>query len=141
MGLDVRKSAEVVVQDRGSGVVAGSVIADLVAVAIFVAVGRASHNETLSLAGLLTTAWPFVIGVGGGYVGLLLARWPALSLRGGSVVAVKTVIIGLVLRYAVQRDGTPPAFVLVTVLVLTALMLGWRLLALNRLSRAAAPAD
>jgi len=116
-------------------VIIGSVLADVAAVAIFVVVGRLSHDETLTASGLVRTGWPFVIGVVGGYIGIVLTRWPALSLRGGTVIAVKTFVIGLVLRYGVANDGTPFAFVVVTIVVLTALMLGWRLATLAVLRR------
>jgi hypothetical protein len=116
-------------------VIIGSVLADLAAVAVFVVVGRLSHDESLSASGLLRTGWPFVVGVVGGYIGIALTRWPALSLRGGTVIAVKTLVIGLVLRYGVANDGTPFPFVVVTIVVLTTLMLGWRLVALAVLRR------
>jgi len=58
---------------------------------------------------------------------VLLTRWPALSGRGLAVIVMKTVIIGMALRYGVQRDGTPLSFIIVTVVVLTAFMGGWRL--------------
>jgi Protein of unknown function (DUF3054) len=125
----------VVTLGQGWGLLAIAAIADLCAVTIFVLVGRASHHEALSLTGFLTTAWPFIIGVVGGYIGAMLTRWPPAGLRGGAVVLVKTLIIGLALRYGVQRDGTPFPFIVVTVLVLTALMLGWRLVARGPLSR------
>jgi hypothetical protein len=118
-----------------SRVILGSVFADLVAVAFFVVVGRLSHDETLSASGLVRTGWPFVVGVVGGYIGIALTRWPTLSLRGGTVIAVKTFVIGLVLRYGVARDGTPFSFVVVTMVILTVLILGWRLLALALLRR------
>ena len=121
--------------NRASRVIVGSVLADLVAVAFFVIVGRLSHDESLSASGLLRTGWPFVVGVVGGYVGIALTRWPALSLRGGTLIAVKTFVIGLVLRYGVVRDGTPFSFVVVTIVILTGLILGWRLLTLTLLRR------
>jgi hypothetical protein len=106
---------------------------DLVAVLVFVAVGRVSHDDPLSLGGVLDTAWPFLIGVAGGLLGLLLTRWPAFSLMGGVMMVFKTVVLGLVIRYAIQGEGTPGSFCLVTAVVLTALMLGWRLVAARRL--------
>lgn len=104
-----------------------SLILDLLAVAVFVTVGRASHGESLSPGGLVSTGWPFAVGVLGGHLGAAMAGWAADGIRGGSVVLIKTLIIGLVLRYGVQREGTPLAFILVTVLVLALLMGGWRL--------------
>lgn len=129
MGKGTRNITRVVTLGQGWGLLAVAAVADLCAVAIFVLVGRASHHEALSFTGFLTTAWPFVVGVVGGYIGALLTRWPPTGLRGGAVVLVKTLIIGLALRYGVQRDGTPFPFIVVTVLVLAALMIGWRLVA------------
>jgi peptidoglycan/LPS O-acetylase OafA/YrhL len=119
---------------RVRNVIVGSVVADLVAVMIYVTVGRSSHDESLAVSGLFDTAWPFLIGIVGGYIGIALTRWPALSLRGGAVITVKTLVIGLVLRYGVAKDGTEFSFVVVTVLVLSVLMLGWRLIAAAVLS-------
>jgi hypothetical protein len=119
-------------------VIISGVLADLVAVLVFVTVGRHSHGEPLSMSGLLETGWPFAIGVVGGYIGIALTRWPLLSLRGGAVIVGKTAVIGLVLRYGIAHDGAPFSFVVVTVLVLSALMLGWRALALAVLRRAEA---
>jgi hypothetical protein len=120
---------------RGLGVIAASAAADLAAVAIYVLVGRLSHDESVSASGLLSTGWPFLIGIVGGYIGIALTRWPALSLRGGAVITVKTFVIGLVLRYGVAEDATPFSFVVVTIVVLAALMLGWRIVTLAVLRR------
>lgn len=134
MGHNVRNT-QTLASPSASKIVAACVGADLAAVVLFVVVGRLSHEEGLGAAGLLRTGWPFVVGLVGGYIGVALTRWPALSLRGGTVIAVKTVLIGLVLRYGVVRDGTPFSFVVVTALVLTVLLLGWRLLAISALRR------
>jgi hypothetical protein len=124
-------------------VIVGSVLADLCAVVAFVVVGRLSHDESLSAAGLVRTGWPFVVGIVGGYIGIAMTRWPVLSFRGGVVIAVKTLVVGLVLRYGVARDDTPFAFVVVTTVVLCTLIIGWRLVALPllRRSRVEAQAD
>jgi len=135
MGRDLRNTIAAGPLTRGTNIIVPAVIADLCAVVIYVGVGRAAHNESLSLPGFLSTSWPFLVGVGGGYLGVVLTRWPVLSLRGGVVVTGKCLIIGLVLRYGVQREGTPFPYVVVTVLVLTALMLGWRIAALTWLRR------
>jgi hypothetical protein len=115
----------------GPGSLAAVVGADFVVVALYVTVGRLSHDEGLSAGGLLHTGWPFLVGLAGGYVGVLLSRWPALALRAGAVVSVKTVIIGLVLRYGVARDGTPLPYVIVTAVVLIGLTLAWRAVVLR----------
>jgi hypothetical protein len=107
---------------------------DVLAVLIFVGVGRAVHDEPVTTPGIWTTSWPFLIGVAGGYLGLVLTRWPAASLRGGAMVAGKTIVLGLVIRYGIQHEGTPLSFVIITVLVLAGLMFGWRLAAARLLA-------
>ena len=137
MGRDMRNITQTAAPESSicTRVIIGSVLADLLAVAVFVTVGRLSHDESLSASGLLRTGWPFVVGIVGGYIGIALTRWPVLSLRGGTVIAVKTFVIGLVLRYGVARDGTPFSFIVVTMVILTVLILGWRLLTLAALRR------
>jgi peptidoglycan/LPS O-acetylase OafA/YrhL len=134
MGEGVRNNSLIAALGSGPALL-GSVVADLAALAVYVGVAQGSHDEALAANGALGTVWPFLIGVAGGYIGALMTRWPALSLRGGAVVTVKCLIIGLVLRYGVQRDPTPFSFIVVTVLVLAALMIGWRLAGLAVLNR------
>lgn len=119
------------------GALAAVIAADLLVVAVYVVVGRVSHDESLGLAGLVRTGWPFLIGLVGGYVGIALTRWPAMSLRAGLVASVKMVIIGLVLRYGVARDAVPLSYALVTAVVLIGLTLGWRAVAGRALGRRA----
>jgi Protein of unknown function (DUF3054) len=126
MGRGTRNVIEAVTVGRGWGLLAAAFAADLCAVGIYVLVGRISHDESLSAAGLLGTGWPFIVGLIGGYIGVIMIRWSMLSVRGCTVIVVKTLIIGLVLRYGLQHDGTPFSFIAVTALVLTALTFGWR---------------
>lgn len=100
-------------------------VADLLGVLLFVAIGRASHAEALSLVGFAATAWPFVAGLALGW--LLLRAWrrpTAIRWTGLGVWAV-TVVVGLVLRVA-SGDGAPIGFVVVTTVVLGVFLLGWR---------------
>ncbi len=102
---------------------------DLVLVVVFAAVGRRSHAEGLDLAGVASTAWPFLVGTVTGWAlaaGVLDS--PPRSLAFGAVVVASTVVVGMVLR-VVTGQGTAWSFVLVATLVLSALLLGWRLVA------------
>ncbi len=101
-------------------------LADLAAVALFVLIGRHSHGEADSTRSILTTAWPFMVGVAGGYVPIVPLRWPVTALRSGLTVVAKTVILGMLLRAGVQHSGTPFSFIVVTVIFLSLFMLGWR---------------
>ena len=117
--------------DRPSRTPAGfaaTVGIDLLAVIVFVLIGRASHGE--GLLGLLVTLWPFAVGLLVGHVlALVLGQRETRSVRwAGVVVWVSTVVVGMVLR-AVSGQGVQLSFVIVTVLVLAALLLGWRFVA------------
>lgn len=102
---------------------------DVVLVVVFAAVGRRSHAEGLDVAGILRTATPFVVGTAAGWLlaTVTLDAGPR-SLAYGAVVVACTVVIGMVLR-AVAAQGTAPSFVVVATVVLTVLLLGWRLVA------------
>lgn len=102
-----------------------SVVGDLVAVIVFVIIGRASHGE--GILGLLNTLWPFAAGLIIGHVlALVLGQRETRSNRWvGVIVWVSTVVVGMVLR-AVSGQGVQLSFVIVTVLVLGAFLLGWR---------------
>lgn len=99
--------------------------ADLACVIAFVAVGRRNHAEGVALAGIATTAWPFLTGT---VVGWLLSRgWrrPAALVPTGVTVWLCTVVVGMALR-VVSHAGTAVSFVLVASCVTAALLLGWR---------------
>lgn len=115
--------------DRPSRTPAGFAVAigaDLLAVIVFVIIGRASHGE--GILGLLNTLWPFAVGLLVGHVlALVLGQRDTRSNRWvGVIVWIATVAVGMVLR-AVSGQGVQLSFVIVTVLVLGAFLLGWRL--------------
>ena len=82
---------------------------DLVLVALFVGIGRASHHEDQSA--FLWTWWPFAVGL---VVGWAVARgWrrPFDVVRTGLPAWVGTVAVGMLLR-ALSGQGVQVAFVL-----------------------------
>ncbi|BBY33985.1 hypothetical protein BST33_01930 [Mycolicibacter minnesotensis] len=98
---------------------------DVVAVLIFCALGRRSHDEGLTISGLATTAWPFLSGTA---VGWLLSRgWraPTAVLPTGVTVWISTVLVGMLLREATSA-GVARSFVLVAATVTAVFLLGWR---------------
>lgn len=107
-----------------------AIIVDAVFVLVFAAIGRASHDE--NPLGFLLTAWPFLVAlvVGHALAALVPARprrpW---SLGWGLVVWVVTVAGGMLLRLATGDSAETP-FIVVAALVLAAMLLGWRLIAL-----------
>lgn len=102
--------------------------ADIVAVIVFAAVGRAGHGESGEVLGLLATAAPFAIGVGAAWATPVVRVQPA-GLRAGAVVLAGAVVIGLALR-AGFTGQLPPSFAVVTTMSLAVLLLGWRALSL-----------
>jgi hypothetical protein len=112
-------------------------VLDLVAVLLFVTVGRRTHAEGISAAGVLDTAWPFLAGAATGWGAARAWRRPT-SLASGAVVWATTLVLGMALRRA-TGDGTAAPFVVVAALVLAALFLGWRALAHVARSRAERP--
>jgi hypothetical protein len=45
-----------------------AVVLDCCCVLLFVVIGRASHTKGESLAGIASTAWPFLAGLAGGWL-------------------------------------------------------------------------
>lgn len=115
-----------------------AVVLDIALVVLFAATGRASHAEDV-LAGLWTTAWPFLLALAVGWVVTLAWRAPMAPLRTGLPIWAITVAGGMLLRWF-SGQGTALPFVLVAAGVLLALLVGWRLLAalIMRLTRARA---
>lgn len=98
---------------------------DVVAVLIFCALGRRSHDEGLTISGLATTAWPFLSGTAAGW--LLSRGWraPTAVLPTGVTVWISTVLVGMLLREATSA-GVARSFVLVAATVTAVFLLGWR---------------
>jgi peptidoglycan/LPS O-acetylase OafA/YrhL len=107
---------------------------DTVCVLVFCTIGRRSHAEGLTVAGIAETAWPFLAGAG---VGWLLARgWrrPVAVVPTGVVVWLCTIVVGMLLRKA-SSQGVAPSFVVVASLVTALLLLGWRVAAALMIAR------
>lgn len=100
-------------------------LVDVVAVVLFVAIGRASHHHSATVGGFLSTLWPFAAGVGVGWV--VSYRRSMWRLRGGITVCLATVAVGMALR-VVAGQGTALAFVVVALTFLGAVMLFGRVL-------------
>lgn len=126
---------------------------DICCVLAFVIIGRASHTKGETLAGIASTAWPFLAGLGIGWIAASMlarsrksrsyrartnagvspggaARTPGARLGalvpGGVCAWLGTVALGMVLR-VVSGQGTAVAFIIVALAFLGLFMLGWRL--------------
>jgi peptidoglycan/LPS O-acetylase OafA/YrhL len=102
-----------------------ALLADVVCVVVFCALGRRSHAEGLTLSGIAHTAWPFLVGTAAGW--LLSRGWrrPTALAPTGVVVWISTVVIGMLLRKA-SSQGVVASFIIVASLVTAVLLLGWR---------------
>ena len=117
--------------DTRVGRVATAALVDLVLVLLFAGIGRVSHGEDLTIAGMARTAGPFLVGWLVGWVLVVLVpstRARPQSLLAGAAVWVAVVVVGMVVRHGVG-DGVQTSFVVVTTIVVAVFMLGWRTVA------------
>jgi hypothetical protein len=103
-----------------------AVAIDLLWVVVFATVGRASHAESLAPAGVLSTAWPFLVSLAAGWVTLLMIRTSGRSLLEGAALWFVTVFAGLIIRISHGTSAEVP-FIIVAALFLAAGLIGWRL--------------
>jgi Protein of unknown function (DUF3054) len=103
-----------------------ALVLDCCCVLAFVIIGRASHDHGESLGGIASTAWPFLAGLGCGWLAGLVWRRPLGLFPAGVGSWLGTVAVGMVLR-VVAGQGTAVAFVLVALGFLGLFLLGWRL--------------
>lgn len=101
---------------------------DIVLVFVFVAIGRQSHDEGITLFGTLETSWPFLAGLAVGWLITRAWRQPLGVLNPGVILWVCAVVIGMLLRLA-SAQGAAFAFVIVATVTLAVFLIGWRALA------------
>jgi peptidoglycan/LPS O-acetylase OafA/YrhL len=109
-------------------------VADVIGVLVFCAVGRRSHDEGLDITGVATTAWPFLTGTAIGWLASRGWRQPTAVVPTGVIVWLCTVVVGMVLRKA-SSAGVATSFVVVASSVTALLLLGWRAAAALALRR------
>lgn len=119
----------------------GALVADLLAVILFVAIGLMQHGESLTTTNVAIVGWPFAAGVLLGHLAIRAWRHPFRIWPHGVFVWAITLVTAMAVRTLFQA-GTEVSFVIVTALVTAVLMLGWRALALwaTRGERRAVPA-
>ena len=106
--------------------VAGAAAADVLCVLVFCTIGRRSHAEGITVAGVAETAWPFLAGTTFGWLAARAWRRPTTLVPTGIVIWLSTVVVGMLLRKATSA-GTAFNFVVVASLSTAILLLGWRL--------------
>jgi hypothetical protein len=98
---------------------------DVGCVLAFVIIGRASHTKGESLAGIASTAWPFLTGLAAGWIATRAWRNPLTLVPAGLGAWLGTVAVGMILR-VVSGQGTAFAFICVALAFLALFLLGWR---------------
>jgi uncharacterized membrane protein (UPF0136 family) len=101
-------------------------VIDILIVVLFVGIGRSNHHHGESIAGIVSTTWPFAVGLAIGWLIVLFRHQDGISLGAGLEILLATVAAGMVLR-VIAGQGTAFAFVVVALVFLGALMLGLRL--------------
>jgi len=112
------------------GTVRLAAVLDCCCVLAFVIIGRARHDAAggESLSGIASTAWPFLAGLLGGWLGTRAWRRPLALAPSGVGAWLGAAGLGMALRVAAGQ-GTALAFVFVTLAFLGLFLLGWRLAA------------
>ena len=100
---------------------------DIVAIAIFVVIGRRSHHEGHAVRGFVRVAAPFLIGLAAGWVVARAWKSPT-STATGILIWPVTVAVGLVLRRFVFDNGIALPFIIVATLFIGLVLVGWRAL-------------
>ena len=102
-------------------------VLDCCCVLAFVIIGRARHDAAggESLDGIASTAWPFLAGLVGGWLGTRAWRRPVALVPAGVGAWLGAAGLGMALRVAAGQ-GTAVAFVLVALAFLGLFLLGWR---------------
>jgi hypothetical protein len=102
---------------------------DVVAILLFVTLGRSSHDEGgNAVTGALKVAAPFLIALA---IGWIVARaWtsPTAAAPTGMVIWVVTIVGGMLLRHFVFDRGTALPFIIVASAFTLLFLVGWRLL-------------
>lgn len=102
-------------------------VVDVVAVVLFVVLGRSSHHESGSaITGTLKVVAPFLLAVALGWLAARAWRSP-MSPTVGIVIWLVTAAGGMFLRRVVFQRSTALAFVIVGSVFTLLFLVGWRL--------------
>ena len=100
---------------------------DVIAILVFVGVGRSSHADGVTLAGMVSTSWPFLVGAAVGWTACSGWRHPLRVVPTGLCAWIGAVALGMALR-VIAGQGTALSFTFVATGFLGATLIGWRLL-------------
>lgn len=105
-----------------------ALIADIILVIAFAAVGFYTHAQVLTVDGVVQTSWPFLVGLGCAWI--LSAAWtaPLAPMRTGVAIWSTTILIGMIVRFAVGAGIAGPFIIVASALNFLTLV-GWRVIA------------
>jgi len=112
----------------GSRTVQIAAVVDVVAILVFVMLGRKSHHEDGSfVAATLKVAAPFLIALVGGW--LVARAWTApTAFSTGIQIWLVTIVGGMLLRHFAFSKGTATPFIIVASTFTLIFLVGWRML-------------
>lgn len=105
-----------------------ALLGDVVVVLVFAAMGRGFHGEANPALGVLSTAWPFLVGAAVGWSLPLVRRRPLALWSSGVSVWLGAYVVGMLLR-SVTGQGLAVAFLIVALCFLGLFIVGWRAVA------------
>ncbi|MCG7299851.1 DUF3054 domain-containing protein [Brevibacterium ravenspurgense] len=105
-----------------------ALVADIILVIAFAAVGFYTHAQVLTVDGVVQTSWPFLVGLGCAWI--LSAAWtaPLAPMRTGVAIWSTTILIGMIVRFAVGAGIAGPFIIVASALNFLTLV-GWRVIA------------
>jgi hypothetical protein len=101
---------------------------DIVAIVVFVAIGRRNHDEGETVDAIFTVAAPFLIALTVGWIAARAWTRP-MQVEKAFIIWPITVALGMVLRNLVFDRGTALPFIIVATVVTGVFLVGWRMLA------------
>jgi Protein of unknown function (DUF3054) len=101
-------------------------LADVVAIVVFVAIGRRNHDEGTTLGGIAGVAAPFLIALAVGWIAARAWARP-VQVESAFIIWPITVAVGMVLRNLVFDRGTALPFIIVATVVTGVFLVGWRM--------------
>jgi len=104
-----------------------AMLVDVCSVLAFVVIGRHSHHDGETPAGIWHTAWPFLAGLAIGLLAVRFWRKPTAIRPAGIGAWLGAAGSGMVIRVAAGQ-GTALAFIGVAFAFLALFLLGWRAL-------------
>ncbi|KXZ58200.1 MULTISPECIES: DUF3054 domain-containing protein [Brevibacterium] len=105
-----------------------ALVADIILVIAFAAVGFYTHAQVLTVDGVVQTSWPFLVGLGCAWI--LSAAWtaPLAPMRTGVAIWSTTILLGMIVRFAVGAGIAGPFIIVASALNFLTLV-GWRVIA------------